>query len=33
VLEEKVKEILMTIPNIIDPRVPYRKDDSENVEV
>ncbi len=32
-LEEKVKNILMTIPNIIDPSVPIGKDDSENVEV
>jgi seryl-tRNA synthetase len=32
-LEEKVKSILMTIPNIIDPSVPIGKDDSENVEV
>ena len=32
-LEEKVKKIMMTIPNIIDPSVPIGKDDSENVEV
>ena len=32
-LEEKVKTIMMTIPNIIDPTVPVGKDDSENVEV
>ncbi|HEX2925784.1 MAG TPA: serine--tRNA ligase [Ruminiclostridium sp.] len=32
-LEEKVKNILMIIPNIIDPSVPIGKDDSENVEV
>lgn len=32
-LEEKVKNILMTIPNIIDSSVPIGKDDSENVEV
>ena len=32
-LEEKIKKIMMTIPNIIDPRVPIGKDDSENVEV
>ena len=32
-LEEKIKEIMMTIPNIIDPSVPIGKDDSENVEV
>ena len=33
VLAEKVKKIMMTIPNIIDPSVPIGKDDSENVEV
>jgi seryl-tRNA synthetase len=32
-LEEKIKGIMMTIPNIIDPSVPIGKDDSENVEV
>ena len=32
-LEEKVKTIMMTIPNIIDESVPIGKDDSENVEV
>lgn len=32
-LEEKIKSIMMTIPNIIDPSVPIGKDDSENVEV
>ncbi len=32
-LEEKIKTIMMTIPNIIDPTVPIGKDDSENVEV
>ena len=32
-LEEKVKGIMMIIPNIIDPSVPIGKDDSENVEV
>ncbi len=32
-LQEKVKIIMMTIPNIIDPSVPIGKDDSENVEV
>jgi len=32
-LEQKVKEIMMVIPNIIDPSVPIGKDDSENVEV
>ena len=30
---EKIKKIMMTIPNIIDPSVPIGKDDSENVEV
>ena len=33
VVEEKIKEIMMTIPNIIDPSVPIGKDDSENVEL
>ena len=32
-LEERIKKIMMTIPNIIDPSVPTGKDDSENVEV
>ncbi|MBR3987687.1 MAG: serine--tRNA ligase [Clostridia bacterium] len=32
-LSERVKTIMMTIPNIIDPSVPIGKDDSENVEV
>ncbi len=32
-LAEKVKTIMMTIPNIIDESVPIGKDDSENVEV
>ena len=32
-LSEKVKKIMMTIPNIIDPTVPNGKDDSENVEI
>lgn len=32
-VEEKIKEIMMTIPNIIDPSVPIGKDDSENVEL
>ena len=30
---QKVTEIMMVIPNIIDPQVPIGKDDSENVEV
>ena len=33
VVEEEIKRIMMTIPNIIDPSVPIGKDDSENVEV
>ena len=32
-LEEKVTNIMMVIPNIIDPSVPIGKDDSENVEI
>ena len=32
-LEEKIKNIMLVIPNIIDPSVPIGKDDSENVEV
>ncbi|MBE5961229.1 MAG: serine--tRNA ligase [Lachnospiraceae bacterium] len=32
-LNERVKKIMMVIPNIIDPSVPIGKDDSENVEV
>lgn len=32
-LEDRIKKIMMTIPNIIDPSVPIGKDDSENVEV
>ncbi len=32
-LEEKVNNIMMVIPNIIDPSVPVGRDDSENVEV
>ncbi len=31
--EEKIKKLMMTIPNIIDPSVPIGKDDSENVEI
>ncbi|MCC8043844.1 MAG: serine--tRNA ligase [Oscillospiraceae bacterium] len=30
---EKIKKIMMVIPNIIDPSVPVGKDDSENVEL
>ena len=30
---DKIKDIMMRIPNIIDPSVPIGKDDSENVEV
>ncbi|ACA53688.1 serine--tRNA ligase [Clostridium botulinum] len=32
-LEEKIKKIMIIIPNIIDPSVPIGKDDSENVEI
>ena len=32
-LSEKIRNIMMIIPNIIDPSVPIGKDDSENVEV
>ena len=32
-LEEKLKTVMMTIPQIIDPSVPIGKDDSVNVEV
>ena len=32
-LDEEIKKIMMTIPNIIDASVPIGKDDSENVEV
>ena len=32
-LGEKIKKIMMIIPNIIDPSVPIGKDDSENVEI
>ena len=32
-VEEKIKKIMMTIPNILDPSVPIGKDDSENVEI
>lgn len=32
-LQEKINEIMMVIPNIVDPTVPIGKDDSENVEV
>lgn len=33
VLEEKINDLMMRIPNIIDPSVPLGKDDSENVEI
>ena len=29
-VEEEIKKIMMVIPNIIDPSVPFGKDDSEN---
>ena len=32
-LEERVRNIMLVIPNIIDPTVPVGKDDSENVEL
>ena len=32
-VEEQIKKIMMSIPNIIDPSVPVGKDDSENVEI
>ncbi len=32
-LDEKIMNIMMIIPNIIDPSVPIGKDDSENVEI
>ncbi|MCI9538062.1 MAG: serine--tRNA ligase [Eubacterium sp.] len=32
-LGKKIREIMMTIPNIIDSSVPIGKDDSENVEI
>jgi len=33
VLEEKIRKIMLAIPNIIDPSVPIGKNDEENVEV
>ena len=33
VLAEKIRKIMLTIPNIIDKSVPIGKDDSENVEI
>ena len=33
VLSAEIKEIMMQIPNMIDPSVPIGKDDSENVEL
>ncbi len=32
-LDKKITDIMMVLPNIIDPSVPIGKDDSENVEV
>ncbi len=32
-VEEKIRKIMMIIPNIIDPSVPIGKDDSENIEI
>ncbi len=31
--DEKIKNIMMILPNIIDPKTPIGKDDSENVEL
>ena len=31
-LEAELREVMLTIPNMIDPSVPIGKDDSENVE-
>ena len=33
IVAEKIKKIMMTIPNIIDESVPIGKDDSQNVEI
>lgn len=33
ILEERIKKIMMVIPQMIDPSVPIGKDDSENVEI
>ena len=33
VVRDRVQEIMMQIPNMIDPSVPIGKDDSENVEI
>ena len=32
-LDKKINDIMMVLPNIIDPTVPIGKDDSENVEL
>ena len=32
-LADRVRQIMMTLPNIIDPSVPIGRDDSENVEI
>ena len=32
-IQNRIREIMMVIPNIIDPSVPVGKDDSENVEI
>ncbi len=32
-LEEKIRNIMLVLPNLIDPSVPIGKDDSENVEI
>lgn len=33
VTEDRLKELMYTIPNLIDDSVPYGKDDSDNVEI
>ena len=32
-VEERIRTIMMTIPNIIDPSVPIGEDDTHNVEI
>ena len=32
-LEQEIRKIMLTIPNIIDPSVPIGRDDTENVEI
>ncbi len=33
ILSERIRQILLTLPNMLDDTVPYGKDDSENVEM